>query len=513
MDERVERLLRLGIVAFWVALVVYGISVHVVPADDTAEADGYLVAAQRIREGVWPAQKFQPLLFPTVVAGVAVLFDDVMFAARLVSTTAAAFVLFATYRLGALVASPAIGLAAASLVCVSATFVVHGVLASSDMMFLALQIFVLVGVVRFIRRHRLRTAFAIGLMLGLAWSTRYVAMVSLVPIVVAMWLAPRRVLSLGSVATGACLTAAPQFYVNYREFGNGLYNELWRNLYLKLDGRHDWGLLAAPLEVEGWLDVVRSDPGGVVDGLGSELAVAATDTVPRLLGGGVPGFGVAVVLALALLIRVLPIRKRPRFARSPMVDPLWAWAIAYVGSVALTFYCTTRLLLPVLPIVAILVSRLVFGSMWTAVFARSTLSIVLATLLHVTLLVGLAMDGLPHLVQFERDHSPDVWKALRWVERRGVEDGIVLGDHPTMRSYFEFYVLEAAGARMHVPEEQYFEALAAYCRASDVRYLVFSEKWLGTRPRALLAGASCPLACVEFVHRAGTAVVYRRRPQ
>ena len=495
--DRAGRLALIAALAFFVALALFGQRVHWVEEAGTAERDGYVAQAESILAGTLPRDPFRPLLYPLLTAGLTFVVGSPFAAARLISNFAAAILAWQCWAFGRRLGGNAVGAWAMALAAVNPNLWILGQHVSTDMLFGALAAGALLAGLAYLQAPRPGSALVAGLLLGLAAFTRSNAIFLVPALLVAWWLASRerrRIGHLAGAAVLACLVLVPHWGLRQAVFGDPFHDENWKNLAWKLHGYPDWSYLDR-VPYSGLLEVVRDDPGAVLNGGLSEL-------LRFLLGfqGGMAqllGTWVHVLFFLAGLW--FAVRARPREAGWLV----FAWS-SFLLAVAFSFFTWGRLLLLLIPPS--------YGLMFYRVAAP-----IRGWSRRAETLVALGLVGLLAVKTF-------AFRLPAFVDRHPYREVAVLqrlddslppgpalaGTSPFLGRYLGRRYLalpDAFGPEIEDPR-LYYQKIEPLLRRSGAAYLVAGQVDLRDRPASLVEG-NAPVPWLQLVSREDGVTVWR----
>lgn len=481
---------RWAVVGYAIALLAIVPWFHPVPCDVSAESDGYLLGIEQVLAGELPIRVFQPLLYIGVGSLFAMIFGDPFVGARTLSILCAAISLWCTYDLMRRTDRRA-AIWAMLFLGSNPVFLHAAVSAASDAMFVALLLAALALLARWHRTPSRAGLIGIGLLVGCAWSTRYLGALLVVPVVLVVGLRWR---PLAWIALSAGIAALPQCAANVVHFGSPFYNETWRNLAVKLAGAGP-AMLAGPFDhADGWWNAIAARPGEFVVGAIRELGRVATDSLPRVLAAGPVGFGLAVLWVAGLLT-----------AMRSRVERAWTiFALAYVGVLCTAFFGLVRLTFPIAPLV------LLTGLAWWCGRAGRWAGPVLAVCF-----LWSAISSVSTHRWFQSLHTPGLFAASAWMAEHVDDATVVVGDNPILPAFVRYsYVQEnlaVLGYQNGATHDLYLEALRPTLEHYGATHYLATERYSGPRPPGLARGEGVP-EYLEIVFQTDGAVLYRYVP-
>lgn len=420
-----SRRLLPGIVA--ALLILAGALLH--PCEvPSGEYDRYPDLAEKLMAGGVSFDRFHPFAYPLLIVPVAWLTGDAFAAGRIVSALAAGLLLWSTIGLGRALLPAGIGrIALAALLLLNGHFLVHGVLAASDMTATAFTATALLHLVRHRAVPAPRRALLAGLFAGLAVATRF-SCSFLVPVLLLGVPGPRgrRLRPLLWCALGLAVGYLPQGILGTVATGSPFRNDNWQNTVLKVVCDYDYaryqemyesGTIPAPA-------VFLREHGGEILRQGvHDLGETTTTHLADLVFGGTPGAAVGIATVLLLLLG-LGLLARTRRA----VLLLLAYAVLHVVSVCFTFSPSPRVLLPVLPVLLLGAAALIAALRPQPLAAALALGAVAWTGWNATAVVG----------AFLRDHPSREIQLARELPGRLQRPVIMVATYGLMNRYVPF---------------------------------------------------------------------------
>jgi 4-amino-4-deoxy-L-arabinose transferase-like glycosyltransferase len=498
--DRAGRLALLAAAVLFVALALFGARVHWVEEAGTAERDGYVAQAVQILHGTLPRDPFRPLLYPLLIAGLALPAGDAFLAARLLSNLAAAALAWQCWAFGRRLGGAACGAWAMALAAVNPNLWILGQHVSTDMLFAALAAGALLAGLCYLEEPGPGAALAGGALLGLAAFTRSNALFLLPPLLAAWWLTPgfkkRRLPHLALAAVTAVLVLTPHWALRQAVFGDPFHDENWKNLAWKLHGYPDWSYLER-VPYSGGLAVVRDDPAAVVRGGFSELG-------RFFFGGGAPQlFGTWAHVLLIAAGAVIAVRRRPRSA-------LWLAAACglFLAAIAFVFFTWGRLLLLLIPPAY----GLAFAPWELRDLSPRWRWCLDAAALALVLLLAVKTFGF-RLPAFIARHPYREVAVLRRLDASLPPGTALAGTSPFLGRYLGHPYVglpDAFGPEVAEPR-LWFARVEPLLRRAHAAYLVAGATDLRDRPAALL-GRSDPVPWLRLVEEKDGVAVWQVRP-
>lgn len=338
--------LPFGLAAAMAALVaVLALSLHTVTIRG-GEDDHYLRGLDNWQVGGVVYDGFHPL--HTVLLGALLqwLFGlDSFTALRLLSALSAGALVGSTFALARALATPRWAWAAAAIVALHPGVLTLGMQAASDALAAGLVLLMLTASAAAARTGAPLPLVAASVCFGLALGTRF----TIAPFAVALLLAWRRTTlgrDVAATALGTAVGFLPHGFLVWRLTGSPFTNENWRSIVLK-HGGFDQRLIGEP----GFdnLSAFLAQHGGDVLRLGlDDLQRQLNGGLGALLTGGEPSLATAIVGAIALLALA-----RLPFVAARAGGMLAGGFVLLWTTVCLTFSPLERVLLPLVPILAI----------------------------------------------------------------------------------------------------------------------------------------------------------------
>ncbi|MEO8502332.1 MAG: glycosyltransferase family 39 protein [Acidobacteriota bacterium] len=506
-QDRPAALAALAALALFLGLAIFGARFHWVEEAGTAERDGYVAQADQILAGNAPVDAFRPPLYPYAIAALGRLTGDTFGTARLLSNLSAAALAWLAFAFGRRLAGDShgglAGALAMALVAANPSTWILGQHVTTDMPFAALAGAALLAGLAYLERPSTTAALCAGLAYGAAACTRGNAVLILPGLLAAWWLSARsergggrelrRTSHLAAAALLAAAVLTPHWILRAHLFGSALYDENWKNLLWKLHGYPDWSKLAAIPAGGSFGQILRSEPGAVIAGAGSELWRLIAGGLAQLLG--TPLHVLAAAAGAALCVR--------RHSR-PAIWLLATLALFTFG-VATAFFAWGRFLLILLPAAAACTAAGAL-SLDLDLPRRRVLAAVAAALVAV-LAVKTAVFRLPAFIEL---HPYADVAALQGLERQLPPGQGLAGTSPFLERYLAHSYLaipDAFGEQIAMPA-LYLDTLIETLRKRRVAFLVADAIDLRDRPRALL-GEGAPPPGLELVSRAAGVTTWR----
>jgi len=396
--------------------------------------DTYAQKARILLQGRVPVDVHRPLLYVCLTALVGLLTGgDTFLSGRLVSAAAGALAAYGTWLLGRDLAGRRVGAFAAALLFVNGEFLIASVQVATDVLFTAFVTLSLWKALKTAHGPGLAQPAWLGCCLGLAWFTRYTAMLLVPAAIAALVLGERgarafacRLAIAGAVAFAVVM---PQGVLSWISMGRPFHSEVWRSVAYRHFGQGDWSFLQLN-PFDGLESVLRHDPAAIARNAGETVASMLDVSLPHLLWGGPVPAGGAWILALPALGLVVMLRRRRRAA--------WILALALaglLGTLPLFFFDWQRVLLPALPVLYVL----------AAVALAAALDVVLARS-HVAPRIGprlaaagalacagaVALNLRPQVQAFSALHPRAEVALARELAARHGRDLVLLSDHPDL---------------------------------------------------------------------------------
>jgi 4-amino-4-deoxy-L-arabinose transferase-like glycosyltransferase len=240
---------------------------HRVVVLNTAETDAYFIRADELlRYGIY-TDFYRPPLYTLLVAILSRIGGFSTFlAASLLSAFSAGFIIFNTYVLARSFLPETWSFLVMFLVAVNGLVIQYGLCGCTDALFAALSLSLLITITLLCHNEGkaiIQKSFLIGILFGLLYLTRYVA-VSLIPIIViGIWQVDIHVMvrlkSLSVTLLTAFIIALPWFSYNTIVNGTPFANDNWRNFAFAIYGQGDYNYLRSTI-FTGYLDVFMHDP-------------------------------------------------------------------------------------------------------------------------------------------------------------------------------------------------------------------------------------------------------------
>jgi len=492
-DVRPEIALAVATLVLCAALAFHGARFHPMEVVGGAEQDGYVAQAARVLAGEMPRDPLRPPLYPLLVAATASLGIDPFAAARLVSNLASAGLAALAWGFGRRFGDLSSAWLAFALAAAHPFVWTTGQTAATDPLFAMFGALAWLAALAWLERPERGTALAAGAALGFAALTRGNALFLvpgffLLPAFAARRREGERPFPRRDLAWAAALCfalVAPLLWLRYRQFGDPLHDENWRNLAFKLFGRGDWSYLSRT-PFDGVAGVIGADPGRFVRAGVDELRVLVVGGAGWLFGRipvaliAAAGFGLAWVAKrrLALWLAVA--------------------GLLYGGLLAFAFFAWTRflaiLLPPALGFLALPAGapgrRLLERALPDRAAGRSAILAATALLLLGSFAVRTTLQALP---RFAAAHPLAEARELRGLAAR-VPPGAVLGGTSSVLARqlpsSRFVPMPDPTPEEAARTELYLERLRRLVEKESVGWLVVGPVGLGRRPTSLLAERS-----------------------
>ncbi|MBK8098486.1 MAG: hypothetical protein IPK26_15360 [Planctomycetes bacterium] len=358
-----------------------------------SEMDAYVVHVQAVLDGTPIFDGYHPVNTGMLGAAVAWLSGlDPFSALRVLGGLAAGAIVAGTFVLSRQFVGGVWPWLAALLMVANNPMVINGMQAASDMPATAVGVWTMVAAVAAARSRHWRPAFGVGLLFGIGVGTRFAA-AGLAPLLLAVGIGGLRWSRACAGGIGIGLGFLPQALVAWSTRGSPLANDNWKNIALK----------------QGNFDPMRlSDPGAasvgeLLDRHGAHLLQLGWGDLwqlfrgglgQHLLGGGPTWAAAATVALVGVAIVVWSCRGR---AEARIVV---AASLSYLVMVCWTFAPLERLLLPVLPIMAVAMVAAAGSVRWRPA--------AMVTGLAVVAIAGTAMARLPERLRQFVDEHPHV---------------------------------------------------------------------------------------------------------
>lgn len=333
-----DRVAAVGIVAGGLAVLCASLLWHT-RLVQSGEYDQYLQIAEALQRGHVPNDRFHPLLYPLLVAGVGYLTPTVFAAGKLVSAAALAVLLFAVHRLLRRGCTAPVALAGTAVIALGPLAWLEGMLVATDMSGTALV--VLAYALVLVPDPGGRRALLAGLAVGAATAMRFNLGVH-VPVVLLILLAAKsRLLRPLQAGAGVALGILPHVVARLSTFDTVVGNQNWKNIVLKYEFARDMSAMRAQddatlsdLLAEHWHEWLLAGLGDFGEWLLTGL--------PRLLLDRAAGQPVLAWGVLALLVAgaALALARRRRLASWLLIA-----ALAHALLVTVTFVPEPRLLM------------------------------------------------------------------------------------------------------------------------------------------------------------------------
>jgi hypothetical protein len=345
---RPELLAAIGAVCLLILLVAMNIFVHTLVVVGTAETDSYFWHADALLRGEAYSDPYHPPLYTLGIVGVSLAVGHNTFlAGKLISSFAISVLIGLTYLLARFFVRPQFSLLTTALVALDMNVFQHGLLASTDALYTTLCIGVLLIALTPLHnpaRWGAGVAIALGMILGLAYLTRYTAIFLVGVVGYSLWRTndtrARRWRLGGMTALSAVAVMLPWLIYNARSHGSPFANENWRNFALALYGNGDYTYLRST-QYTGYLDIFMSDPANVLL-LWSKNLVAVAKNIP-LYHSGSP------LLALFLPFGLISLTRNDKCSTLLLI-----YVAACILPVVAFFTYMQRLMLPVTPVVILI---------------------------------------------------------------------------------------------------------------------------------------------------------------
>ncbi|MBI5570745.1 MAG: glycosyltransferase family 39 protein [Desulfomonile tiedjei] len=491
----------------------FGAEFHYIEMCYSSEYDRYVEKADKLREGTIPRDPYHPLLYPIVTAALAAVVGDTFTAARTISSLATGAVLVLTYLLGMRFFSRKIALAALLALAANSTFVLSGMLTTTDMMFAALALATMYFSLKVGSDERLGDLVALGICFALAYFTRYAAVALIPSIFIALACCPlpsfkdrlRRGFLLAAIVL---VLLTPHFALNTHVFGSPFYNENSKNLVRKVF-RIDLEITKEAAPPGGIAAVVLHSPGAVLSSTASTARTWIVDGMVAYVAGN-REFLTAAIFMAALLAAI--------YLMVVQIDRKNLLILVYLATYGLMICVTIepfpRLVLPILPICLLMVFSFIMEKALPDVVAIRNLRMP-AYVPAVALFVALLGYGLlPAWSEAALSHPVDELTAAKWIERTAGNNTVVLGSFPFMQRYVGYrYVHLNDDGFLTQPHsrDEYYEQLRKKAREENAAFLIVGRASLGQRPEGLLAGRDIPDFLKPVMIR-GAAAVYQVVP-
>jgi hypothetical protein len=396
----------LGLILLWAgALAIAALVLHPIKAVGV-ENDGYVAMAETILAGGLPRDPFRPLLYPLCTAGLGAVVGDCFVSAKMVSVIGAALLLFAAWRSTWLCFGSRPAGIVLVLVAANGHVLVHGMMASTDMLAAGLAAMAVAAAMTAWRRPTTAAFAKLGLWSALAWFTRYQAILLAVP---ALWACLSRAGGVGAIAVWrraavllavVAISLVPHFVLTWMAFGSPLHDENWRTVELK----YLHGMVFSRIDETSCgsiMAVIAYDPGAVAAATLRELGTFITATAASLVQGGDAPTWLGHMLLVASGIGI--------GLGSSHRGPWWLavlHAAAAIGSVCV-------LLAPL--------SRALLGQIWLLcaglALLLDRLHAPLRLLATLALAVVVGVHGWREFAEFQRLHPwAEVAAARRWLD-------------------------------------------------------------------------------------------------
>jgi 4-amino-4-deoxy-L-arabinose transferase-like glycosyltransferase len=443
---RSDRWTALAAVAACAGLFALALWIHPIEAIG-AEMDTYSDKAQVLLEGQVPVDVHRPLLYVALTALTALpLGGDVFAAGRLVSAAAGALAAFATWLLGRDLAGRRVGWFAAGLLVVNGEFVIASVQVTTDVLFTAFVVLSLWAALRAARRPGAAPAARLGLCLGLAWFTRYTAVLLLPAALAALLLGERgarafarRVAIAGAVAFAVVL---PQGVLSWISMDSPFHNECWRSVAFRHFGQGDWSFLDDN-PFDGLVSVLGHDPGTIARNAGATVSSMLHASLPRILLGGPGPTGGAWILALPALGLIVLLRREVRAA-----VVLALALVGLLGTLPVLFFDWPRMLLPALPVLYVLSAAALFAAL-DALPARMDVAPRIAAAAALLCVTAVALRLGPQVQAFEALHPHEEVALARELAARHGGELVLLSDHPDLD-----LAVDCRSERLRLPSDE-----------------------------------------------------------
>ncbi|MBN2384163.1 glycosyltransferase family 39 protein [bacterium] len=461
------------IIGYTTFLCIFGGFYHPIEEVGSAEFDLYVEKADSLLDGTVPKDKFHPLLYPILSAGLSLLIGDTFIAARTISSLSAGLFLYCTYLLGSACFSKKAGLFALLALICNSNVILEGLHVTTDMTFAAFTLLTLVFCVKTADQN---TPFYIplfSLSFALAYFTRYSA-IALIPTILFALLLPlnrqnfRSRLKLFLLFLFFVLVfLTPHFILSYLAFGKILYDENWENLAYQVVPNHWIG--GGYHSIDGVWDVVRHYPTQVLTNALTNLKLFMHPCLMEIGGGGRAGY-IFIALLCGGMVTILRSWTRKRVM-------LLIFIVSYVSMHCVFYTVFHRFLLPVLSLFCLYIGHFLFTTFVSVPTTRVSLKKLSLIGIHILFFLSLCGSTADRLHTFITNHPVAELAKARILEQNYGQSITVAGRFPYIQRYvkFKYMRIPLPYGRKLLDYHVFYGSLQSFLLKNDVDFILISD--------------------------------------
>ena len=488
------------LILYSVGLIVFAPIIHPIEEIDNAERDGYVQAADTIYRGGLPHDKYRPLLYPLLAAGVrhASPFDSFR-SAQVVTILASIALLWMMYFISKRFLSDYPALLCTVLLSLNFVYIYNAVLTTTDMLFSALSLATLYAALRHNEKPGFASACLLGSLFALAFFTRYTAIFLAAPIAIAVCFTPTfRVKESAKYGTAfvvaMLLCLVPHFVLTYVQFGQILYTENIRNVAWKIgdEDYYAWPYYSQ-LPYDEILDILRARY-RLVFIYGFDSIKQIIDASFRFISAP-SSWARFIIVDLGLLLGLIAILAERKWKLVIVLVALTSYTVL----IGLTFFPYPRIMLPTVPLIYILSFYGLQQIFSRFISVESIRRYYISLGLVLVLLFGLYLPG--SLARFWWRHPIAEVNAIQALSQKVGPSAHIMATIPEAWRHVsgEFTYMPDLNVRIADPGsepeyqlEAFMEFLYKLCKEEQIDYIVYGNVSRRNRPEQLLHATDVP---------------------
>jgi hypothetical protein len=507
--EQVD-IFRIFFFGYAVLLLLFAYYIH--PIEDhygaNPELDFYVKRAALFGAGSFPDDPFRPALY-TLLGGIAGHFFDGRYfiGCQAISIISGLLFIYCCYRIAVLLFDRNTALLLLIPLSLNVNVIAASVRAASDMLFQALIMLALLRIVHSAMAHRARLHdfLFLGVLFGLAFTTRYTA-VFLMPVLVLYSLVIRRQIAashLLAFCLATLITITPQLILNYYHFGAPFYNENWRNLAL-----HYFGSRGSEVFFQYTKDYLTSEfinnPNYFLETARDYIYTFFDTQLPQILFGPADQDSVIALQRLMtfMMLLVIPVVLMKKMTTRGIAGHLLytSYPVFMIVGIGASYSFEPRFVLPIIPFVF----AYFFGGIHLLVDKR-TANVCLGAVILFTL-----YGQLPAIGRFAGGHVRDDLYAAQWLRdhegnRHVMGTSLFLGNHFS----FPYTYLDATTAINN--DQRYAERVYDTIRNDSPEYFIVNpvSAYGKTTPACLLNAPNETFPFLIPLTQIGSSIIYK----